>query len=401
MTTSPRKELNMIPEYYEFFCPVKILSGLKALSNLPNAMAELGAKKALVITDQGVVKAGLLKHVKAAMEGSNCSLGAVYDKTPVDSSNKVVNEAAAIYRQKRCDCLVALGGGSCIDTAKGVNIVISEETDDLMKFQGADRLTKPQRPLIVIPTTAGTGSEVTMVAVIRDVDAGIKMPFTSDLLYPAVAILDPKMTRSMPPKITAATGMDALTHAVEAYYCIQKNPISDVFSIAAIRLIFDNLVQCTKNGKDEKARLAMANASLMAGIAFSNSMVGVVHALAHATGGVCHVPHGVANAIFLPWGLEYNLEKSAATIGELAQYMGVKDLPGSALQRAKAAVQAVRDLNKRLHDISDLPLTLSQAGVTEDKLPDIARAAFNDGTTNYNPEEVTYKELLKVLKKAF
>jgi len=392
----------MIPEYYEFNCPVKICSGLRALSNLPHEMELLGVKKALVVTDKGVVGAGLMKHVEDAFEGSNCEIGIVYDETPPDSSNKVCNQVAALYREKGCDCFVAVGGGSCIDTAKGANIVITEGTDDLMKFRGAERIKKIMKPFLVVPTTAGTGSEVTLAAVISNVDAGVKMAFTSDRLYPNVAILDPKMTLTMPPKITAATGMDALTHAVEAYYCLQKNPVSDAFAMAAIKLIVANLVKCVENGKDETARLAMANASLMAGIAFSNSMVGIVHALAHATGGVCHVPHGVANAIYLPFGMENNIEKCADALSEIAPLLaGAETVSGGTAERARAAVRSVRDMNEKLNKICGLPIRLRDAGVTEDKLTAIAKTAINDGATVYNPEDVTYEVALDVVKKAF
>ncbi len=391
----------MIPDYYQFFCPVKVASGLKALSNLPYEMELLGVKKAMLVTDQGVVAAGLLKPVLEVVKGSGVEIAAVFDKTPPDSSSAVVSEVAEIYKTKGCDGLLALGGGSCIDTTKGVAIVVSEGTNDLMKFQGMDRLTKPIPPLVVIPTTAGTGSEVTLVAVIKDTEKHVKMPFISDKLYPDLAILDPKMTVTMPPKITAATGMDALTHAMEAFYGLQKNPISDAFAVAAVDLIFKNLVTCVEKGDDEKARLAMANAALLAGVSFSNAMVGVVHALAHALGGVCGVPHGVANAIFLPWGLEFNLKKVPERIAGLAPCAGVEDPPDETLSRAKAVIQAVRDLAGRLHEISGLPITLKEAGVPEDKLEEVAKAAIDDGSCNYNPEDVTYEDALGLLKKAF
>lgn len=388
-------------DLFEFSCPVKIVSGHKALSNLPYEMEQLGASRALLITDQGVVGAGLLKTVKSAMEGSGCELASIYDSTPVDSSNKVVNEVAKIFKSNNCDCIIALGGGSCIDTAKGVNMVVSEGTDDLMQFQGTDRLTKTPQPFIVIPTTAGTGSEVTAAAVIKDVDRNVKMPFVSDKMYPDVAINDPEMTMTMPAKITAATGMDALTHAVESYYCIQKNPISDAFAISAIKLIFENLVKAVENPKDKDARINMLNASTLAGIAFSNSMVGIVHALAHATGGVAYVPHGVANAIYLPFGMENNFNKVAGTIGELAYFMGVRNLPDDDMGKARAAVKAVRDLNQKLHELTGLPIKLSQAGVAESQIEEIAKQAINDGACTYNPEEVEYKDALEVVKKAF
>ena len=389
----------MIPEYYQFFCPVKILSGLKALSNLPYEMDLLGAHRALIVTDQGVVGAGLIKRVMRAFEGSQCEIGAIFDQTPPDSSSDVVNRVAQLFLQQRCDCFVAVGGGSSMDTAKCANMVVTEGTDDLMKLQGAERVTKPMRPFIAVPTTAGTGSEVTVGAMIYDENTNVKMAFASYRLLPDVAILDPKMTVTMPPKITAATGMDALTHAIEAYYCLQKNPVSDAFAVAAIKLITDNLITCVENGKDETARLAMANAALLAGISFSNSMCGVVHALAHACGGICRVPHGVANGVLLPWGMENNLEKAGETIAELAPLLGAST-SGSSMDRARAAIQAVRDLGARLKDLCGFPTTLKDAGVTEDKLEDIAKATINDPTVTYNPEDVTYEVALEILKKA-
>jgi alcohol dehydrogenase len=390
----------MIPNYYEFYCPVKIVSGTKALSNLPYEMDQLGAHKALIVTDQGVVSAGLLKTVQAAFEGSNCAVAAIFDQTPVDSSNVVCNQVAQIFREKGCECFVALGGGSVIDTVKGANIVVSEGTDDLLKYQGHERVKASMKPFIVIPTTAGTGSEATLVAVIANVQANVKMSFTSDKLYPHVAILDPKMLVTMPKKITAATGMDALTHAIEGFYCLQKNPVSDAFSIAAIRLVRDYLVKSVENPGDETARLAMANAALCGGISFSNSLVGIVHSMAHAAGGVAHIAHGVANAILLPWGMEYNLDKREDIIAETAPWLGAP-VSGSAREQARAAIKAVRNLSQKLHDLAGLPVTLKEAGLSEDKFEAVAKAAVNDGTMNYNPKDATVEEIIQILKKAY
>jgi alcohol dehydrogenase len=386
---------------FEFYCPVKIISGALAMSSLPYEMRSAGVSRAMVVTDAGVKGAGLISILENAFDGSGCDIGCIFDETPPDSAHTTVNKVAQLYRDNKCDCFVAVGGGSCIDTAKAANIVISEETDDLMKFRGADRLTKPTRPLFVAPTTAGTGSEVTLVAVINNTDAGVKMAFTSPRLCPTAAFIDPRMTLTCPPKITAATGMDALTHAIEAFYCLQKNPVSDSFALSAISLIMRSLVKCVENGKDEQARLDMANAALVAGIAFSNSMVGVVHALAHATGGVCHVPHGVANAILLPYGMENNLDMRADVIAELAPHLCGKPVEGSAAQRARAAIDAVRAISAKLNTLCGLPLKLSDAGVTQDKLETIANAAVNDGALTYNPENVTAADALRILKQAF
>jgi alcohol dehydrogenase len=396
----------VIPEYYEFFNSVKIISGYKALEAIPFELSRLGAKRPIIITDKGVAQAGLIKHVVDSFAGTDTVIGAVFDETPQDSSNVVVNQIASIYRANNCDSIIAVGGGSAIDTAKGVNIVITENSDDLLKFMGNYRLNKPMKPFVVIPTTAGTGSEVTMVAVIANPEKNVKMAFTSDLLLPKFTVLDPRMTASMPPKITAATGMDALTHAVEAFIGTQKNPVSDAFAAAAMELIRNNIVAAVKDGGNKDVRLAMANASMLAGLAFSNSMVGIVHATAHATGGICHVPHGIANSILLPYGLEFYIGKSPKTkeyIESLLLHVAGPEVyvQTPPAERSAKAVAAIRNITGELNKLCGLPVRLSEAGVTEDKLESIAKTTLNDGALSFSPVEVSYEEALGVLKAAF
>ena len=400
----------VIPKYYEFFNSVKIISGYKALENIPFELNRVGAKRPIIITDKGVEMAGLVKVVIDSFGGTDTVIGAVFDDTPQDSSNIVVNQIASIYQTQKCDSIIAVGGGSVIDTAKGVNIVITEETDDLLKFMGNFRLNKPMKPFIVIPTTAGTGSEVTTAAVIANPEKNIKMQFTSDLILPKVAVLDPRMTVSMPPKITAATGMDALTHAVEAYVGPQKNPVSDAFAVSAIELIRNNIINAVKDGKNVDVRLAMANASLLAGVAFSNSQTALIHGLAHANGGLCHVPHGIANSILLPFGLEFYIEKGPKTKSKvktnienlLLSFVGPEEfVKVPAAERAKASVAAIRKITDELNKLSGIPLRLREAGVPENKLVQIAQATIDDGTAAFFPVEVSYEEALGVLKAAY
>lgn len=393
----------MLPTYFEFYNPVKIVSGRKALDNLPYELEQCGVTRPLIVTDKGVMGAGLIKHVKNAFDSSGMTIGAIYDDVPPDSSVTVVNEIAAVYKENGCDGLVAVGGGSPIDTAKGVNIVVSENASDLKEYVGADRLKKPLRPLVVIPTTAGTGSEVTLVAVIADTEKNVKMAFTSNYLLPNLALLDPRMTQTMPPKITAATGMDALTHAMEAYTCIQKNPLSDAYAVAAIRLIAEYLMTAVENGNDETARIAIANASCMAGAAFSNSMVGMVHGLGHAAGAVCHIPHGVAMSIFLPHGLEYNLSRNAAVTAELLLPFAGADVYAATPpeKRAGVLIETIRAYQEKLEGICGLPYRLENAGAKKDQLGLIARTAINDGAMIMNPREVTFDDAMKVLQKAW
>ncbi len=393
----------MLPSYYEFHCAVKVLCGRKALANLPHELGALGSTKPLIITDKGVVGAGLLKLLKAAFSDANLDLGPIFDETPVDSGVSVVNRIAGIYRDVGCDAIIALGGGSVMDTAKGVNVVISEGSEDLAAFQGVDRLSATMKPLIAIPTTAGTGSEVTSAAVIfDDVDSKEKIALMSSRLMPHVAIVDPAFMATMPAHVTAATGMDALTHAVEAVIGLQKNPMSDAFAGAAIRMIAGSLERAVEDGSDVDARLAMANAALLAGIAFSNSMVSVVHGMAHATGAICHVPHGVANGILLPHGMRYNLAARAEAYAEIAEMAGIEGLAGQdATARAEAAVAWVEGLQLRMKELCGFPTRLRDAKVGEADLEKIAHVAQNDGSITYNPVEADEADLLGLLKGAW
>lgn len=393
----------MIPSYYEFFNSVKILSGKRALENIPYELKNLRVKRPIILSDKMLVKIGLVDHVINAMKGSDIIIGTVYDEIPQDSSVKIVNDIAKIYRSQNCDSIIAVGGGSVIDTAKGLNIVISEETDDLMELMGADILTKKQKPFIVVPTTAGTGSEATLVAVIADKERNVKMEFISHRILPDAAVLDPRMTISLPAKMTAATGMDALVHAIEAYTSVQKNPLSDAYAYSAINLIREYLPKVIENGKDESARLAMANASLMAGVSFSNSMVGVIHAIGHALGAISGVPHGIAMTILLPSGMEYNLEKAERLYGELLLPLAGPDIYAKTPieQQPMKAVETVRNLITFLNEKAGLPVNLSEIRVMKEDFDKITETALNDGALLFNTKEVTREDILNILEKSY
>ncbi|MGC9196157.1 MAG: iron-containing alcohol dehydrogenase [Syntrophobacteraceae bacterium] len=393
--------MNM-PNFYQHYSPGRIIAGYDALKKLPSLMDRLGCKTAMVVTDKGVVAAGLIKHVEEAFEGASCSIAYVFDEAPTDSSNLASNKLARLFKEYHCDVFLAVGGGSALDTAKGANIVISQKSDDLLNIQGAENIEADLLPTIAVPTTAGTGSEVTKAAVIYNEEKKVKMLFSADKLYPTMAVLDPKMTATVPPKITAATGLDALTHSIEAFINLQKNPIEDAYAVAAIELINKYILRATQNGaSDMEARFGMANAALMAGVAFSNSMVGIVHSLAHACGAVCHVPHGMANGILLPWSLEYNLPRVAEYIAQLSKPLGCEQSREEPLEQARVTIKLIRDLEQRLNEVCGVPLRLRDAGVAEEKLPLVARVAVNDGCLMYNPLEVPYEDALRVLRNAY
>ena len=401
----------ILPDYYEFCCRVKIVAGHDALEKIPALLAEMGSKKPLIITDKGVAAAGLVDIVVHALK-EGVTIGGIADNVPPDSDLKVVNQLAALYQSNACDAIIAVGGGSVMDTAKGVNIVVSENATDLMAFSGAGALKRRLKPLVAIPTTAGTGSEVTLVAVIKDHEKHLKMLFTSYFLLPSVSILDSRMTMTMPPFITAMTGMDALSHAVEGYYCLQKNPLSDVHSLAAVNMIHQYLTVVTKNPSDKEGRLAMAVGACLAGISFSNSMVGMVHNLGHATGAVCGVPHGICMAVLLPYGLEYNMHKCGDAIAELLLPMAGEEvfLKTPRAERAEKVVSLIRQMNQDLNAItggrharyfSEVKDRDGKQMVPREILPEIARTALLDGATIYNPEDSDYEDNMAVLEAAW
>jgi alcohol dehydrogenase len=394
--------MTQIPEYFEFQNPTKIAAGLDALSSLPGELEKLGIKTPLVITDKGIVQHGLLKKVTNAMGDNQQMLKLVFDDVPPDSSIETVNSAAKLFRDKNCDGIIAVGGGSVIDTAKGVNIVISENTSVLMQFRGHDRLKQPQKPLVVIPTTSGTGSEVTLVAVVSNPEKEQKMLFTSSLLQPSLTLLDPEMTVSLPPHLTAATGMDALTHAIEAYSCLQKNPFSDAYAQTSIQLVSEHLTKVVKNGNDKQGRYLMAFASTAAGVAFSNSMVGAVHGLGHTVGAISHVHHGMAMAILLPHVMQYNLDKLADVYADILPWLD-NNYPNdlSKKEAAQKVIDRIYNKNKELNKLCKMPISLSEAGVKKESLQQIAKQSLNDGAMIANPKEIDADDALKILEDAF
>ena len=399
-----------MPDYYEFCSRVRLVAGHQALEELPSILSRLGTTRPMVLTDQGVASVGLLDILLHSL--GDLTPGAVEDQVPPDSDLKRIQELTQVHRSQNCDGLIALGGGSVLDTAKGINILISMGGNDLMVYTGANALTRPLSPLVAIPTTAGSGSEVTLAAVIADHEHHQKLAFISPFLQPHAAVLDSRMTQSLPPHITAATGMDALAHALEASYCLGHNPLSDAHAHAAIEGIRDHLVSVVKNPRDKDGRLAMAMAATLAGMAFSNSMVGMVHTLGHAVGGVCGIPHGTCMAVLLPHGMEYNMHKEPKRMANL-----LLPLAGSQCfsqtprdQRPARAVEAVRELNQRLNQATkgahvlafkDCKTPDGQAAITEKDFPAIVSKALGDGSLIYNPEDMDEKDLLTVLEAAW
>ncbi len=388
--------------YFEFTNPTKLCSGKGAADNLEYELEILGVLHPMVLSDRVLEKIGTLGIVLDALH--TVQPGRVFTDIPRDSSIDVVNRIAREYREFGCDGLIAVGGGSVLDTAKGVRLLISQDADDLLDLMGCECLPRGKYvPFVALPTTAGTGSEATPVAVIKNPSLHIKMEYISQHLMPDVAVLDPRMTMTLPPRITASTGMDTLCHAIEAYSCMQKNPISDAYAASAVRLVRDNLVKAVRRGRSKETRMALANASYLAGAAFGNSMVGVIHAVGHALGGVCHIPHGDAMNILLPAGMIFNRKVCRDAYGELLLYLAGPEVYQATepSKRADRSIREVIHLRKQLHELTGLPLTLKEAGADPGLFPQVAKTALNDGACIVNPREVTFEAVMKILEKCY
>lgn len=390
--------------YYEFQNSAKILSGDLAIENIPHEFKSLGAKNILVLTDKTLEKIGTLQTVIDAIDNKELSIGGIFTEIPPDSSIDTINEVVKQYKNLNCDGILAIGGGSVIDTAKGTRMVLSQEKEDIMDLCGCELISYGKHiPFIAIPTTSGTGSEATLVAVILNKVQNIKMEFISYFLVPDVAVLDPRMTLTLPKKTTASTGMDALCHAIESYTCLQKNPMSDAYATAAIEIIRENLVNAVKNGNDKKVRIAMANASLMAGVSFSNSMVGLIHAIGHSVGAVSKVPHGDAMSILMPVCMKFNKDKLEKEYAKLLLYIAGEEvyINTPKEKRADTTIKYVEKMLKELNDLSGLPKKLSEANVKREDFEAIAEKSLNDGAMIVNPKQVSYDDVINILNEAF
>ena len=324
------------------------------VEKVPELLAKHGVTTALLVTDPGVARLGLTHGLEGALAAAGIACE-VYDRTVANPTIANVEKAAALYRERGCGAIIGFGGGSSMDCAKAVAARIAKPHQSLAQMKGILKIHKRLPLLIAIPTTAGTGSETTLAAVITDAETRYKYAINDFPLIPRYAVLDPKVTLSLPPFITATTGMDALTHAVEAYIGNSTTPGTRKNALDAVQLIFENLDRAYTNGSDKEARKNMLRASYFAGCAFTKSYVGYVHAVAHTLGGEYNVPHGLANAVILPMVLESYGESIYKKLHDLAIAAGVadKDMPDETA--AKAFIQAVKDMKARFNIGDTIP----------------------------------------------
>ena len=387
----------MMMQFYAFRAPSVIVNGPGAAKEV-GAYAKTMGQKALIVTDVNLEKIGILGEIKNSLELAGVPF-AVYDKVVMEPTLEYTEEGMKYYREAQADFLIAVGGGSPIDTAKAIS-ALAHNPGKMTDFMGANRIPKPGAPLIAIPTTAGTGSEVTQFTIITDTQKDVKMLIASPHIMPRVALVDPLLTLKMPPSITMSTGLDALTHAIEAYVSVKAQPITDVLALEAIRLIAANLRQAWSNGDNLEARTHMAIGSLVAGLAFSNSSVALVHGMARPIGAYFHVPHGISNAALLPTVMEFSIPGNPKRYADIAQAMGEITEGLSVLDAAYLAAEAVQRLNQDLK----VP-TLRGLGVEEKRFNSVVKQmaadALASGSPNNNPRRATQEEIVELYYKAY
>ncbi|MBS4959196.1 MAG: iron-containing alcohol dehydrogenase [Clostridiales bacterium] len=382
-----------ITEAFHFLLPTKIVYGPGCLKDVTAQLQAIGGKRPILVTDKGVQKAGIAAQVTDQLDQAGISY-VIYDGVEANPKDINVEEAAGIAREFGADSIIAVGGGSPIDCAKSVGVLMAHDGDKIKKYEGKTAATEPLPPFITIPTTSGTGSELTFSSVITDTLNKYKMTIKSPYTAAKVAICDPLLTLSVPAHVTAATGVDALTHAIEAYTANCSEPVSDAVALYAIELIYENLVEAVNNGSNLEARSAMLMGSMLAGIAFSHSDVASVHCVAESLGGVYDLPHGVCNAIFLPYVMEYNMTYCEEKYARVARAMGLSFQ--SPQEGAKLAVEAVKKLCK---DVKLPPFR--SLNVNTEEFDRIAEMSVKNISTESNPRPMTKEDYLVVLKNAY
>ncbi len=377
-----------------FFMPVVSLFGANVLSELAQRVASLGGAKPLVVTDQGMTQLGYTKQVTDLLEQAGIAY-AVFDETVPNPTDTNVNEGAQAYTDNQCDMLISLGGGSAHDCCKGVGLLVSNG-GSIADYEGVDQSKQALPPYIAINTTAGTASELTRFTIITNTSNHVKMAIVDWRVTPDLAINDPLLMVAMPPSLTAATGMDALTHAVEAYVSTDANPITDACALQAMRLIAKHLRVAVARGDDLQARDRMAYAQYLAGMAFNNAGLGHVHAMSHQLGGMYNLPHGVCNALLLPHVCEANLMAAQERYADIAEALGENVYGLPVREAAEMAVVAIRALSV---DVG-IPSTLSELGVQDKDIETMVEHAQKDVCAATNPRRLNDKEVAAIFRAA-
>ncbi len=381
-----------------FQVPARIVFGSGAVENVGPELKGLQAQKALLVTDEVMQKVGIVDQVIGNLKDNGIS-HAVYDRVSSEPTLEFIDEGVGIFKDNNCDSIIAVGGGSPIDAAKAIAVMVNN-SGSIDNYKGLGNLPDPGAPLVCVPTTTGTGSEATQFTIITDPVKDEKMLIGSHHLMPDVAIVDPQLTLSMPRGLTAATGIDALTHAIEAYVSVKAQPMSDLYALSAVELISGNLRQAWANGNNLEAKAKTMLGALYGGIAFSNSSVALVHGMSRPIGANFHVAHGDSNAVLLDVVMEFSLIGNPARYAQVAAAMGESVEGLNALEAAEVGVDAVKRLVREVK----IP-SLKELGVNkkrlEELLPKMADEAIASGSPGNNPRQATRDEIMDLYLEAY
>jgi alcohol dehydrogenase class IV len=389
MAKGQKMDAGILLNLRKFLAP-EIVYGEGALNLAGHHAANLGATQALIVTDSGVRKAGWASKVEKSLRALNMPYVVFDDVTPNPKDCEVM-AGVELYRREGCDLIIAVGGGSPMDCAKGIGVVAGNPRN-IHEFEGVDEVPNPGPPLIFIPTTAGTSADVSQFAIITDSERKVKIAVISKMVIPDIALVDPETTVTMPPDLTAATGMDALCHSFEAFVSSASSPLTDMAAVSAARLIVDNLLGAYQQPEDMFYRGNMMMASLMAGLSFSNASLGLVHAMAHSLGGALDLAHGECNAILLEKVVPFNYPAAQPKYDQLAQVMGVDIRKNDPTQTASALSDRIASLREEVgitHRLKDM-------GVSESDIPKLANYARKDPCLATNPRVAETKDIEKI-----
>ncbi|MFW5487101.1 MAG: iron-containing alcohol dehydrogenase [Desulfovibrio sp.] len=387
-------------EVYGFFIPSVTLIGIGAHKQIPEKIKALGGKKPLLVTDKGITAVGLTEKIVTLLKENDMNC-VVYDETIPNPTDKNVHDGVDIYKKNKCDSLITLGGGSSHDCGKGIGLVVANG-GKIHDFEGVDKSTNPMPPYVAVNTTAGTASEMTRFCIITDTSRKVKMAIVDWRVTPGIALDDPLLMLGMPPALTAATGMDALTHAVEAYVSTIATPMTDACAEKAIKLIAKFLRRAVANGQDIEARDAMCHAQYLAGMAFNNASLGHVHAMAHQLGGFYDLPHGECNAILLPHVQRFNMIARIDRFADMARWLG-EDLTGLS---DRAAAEKCLDAISQLSADVGIPTGLIELGkrygkkVSKNDIPIMTANAQKDACGLTNPRCPRDEDVSRIYEEA-
>ncbi len=380
-------------ELAKFHAP-EVVIGHGSLAEAGFAAARLGARRPLVVTDPGIIEAGWVDELLGHLHDVGLTPSLWSDVTPNPRDHEI-RAAHELYTERECDVIVGIGGGSVADAAKGVAI-LAGNGGDILDYAGVDQMARPIPPLLVIPTTSGTGADVSQFCIVTDTDRSVKITILGRALVPDTSITDPRLLVTMPDDLNAATGLDALTHGIEAFVSLAHNPLADTHALSAVGLVCGNLRTTMNTPGEPEARRKMAQASLQAGLAFSNAILGATHAMSHQVGGLLDAPHGVVNGVLLPHVIRYNARATPQRFCELAATAGlaVEGAPG------EEAAELLADHIRRLADDIGVPRGLRELGVRDEDVARLARTTLDDACLTTNPRFASQEEIAGLFRAA-